>query len=277
MAERVPHAHLDLVVHARIGPRLWSELGEAQRVGDGDYGVRPVAQQQVAPLALRRVDGTGHDGDLASELDRVVGGDERAAVERRLDDDRERRNGGENPIPIRERSLVRMRARRKLRHHQSASDDLAVQRDVRTWIGNVGACAEDGDRRAARLQRGMMRRGVDPECHSADDARAGARERGRELARDSFAVSCRAPRADDRDERLVEQTQIADPPEPRRWVRQIVQRGRIRRVISRDAFDDHGFTGAERRRGERRPSFSSRAAASTRRRAADRVRLVRRR
>ena len=147
------------------------------------------------------------------------------------------------------------------------SDDLAMQRDVRTWIGDVGAGAEDGDRRRRppRAPHDAPTASI-PSAIPLDDARAGAGERPAELARDAFAVSRRAPRADDRDERLCR----ADSRSPIHQSRAggfgrsfsaagyAASRSRTMRSMRTTAFTEAG-----RRRGERRPSSSSRAAAST--------------
>ena len=105
-------------------------------------------------------------------------GDQRAALERRFDDDREPRERGDDAIALGKRA--RVRSVRPAANSDSTSprlDDLALERRVRRGYGDVDAGAEHGDGRAAGVERGAVRGGVDAERHAADDARAGARER----------------------------------------------------------------------------------------------------
>ena len=87
-----PDAPFALVVqYADAIGRGGVEANERQRVGDGRDGVRALANQLVRALALRRVDRAGHGRHVAAQLERVVRRDQRAALHRRLDDDRQRR------------------------------------------------------------------------------------------------------------------------------------------------------------------------------------------
>ena len=72
----------------------------------------------------------------------------------------------------------------------------------------VDPAAEDGDRRAAGVERAAMRLGVDAAREAADDDEPGRGEVAREAPRDGRAVAGASARADDRHRRLREELEV---------------------------------------------------------------------
>jgi len=109
-----------------------------------------------------------------------------------------------------------------------------VQSNMSPWIGDVSACSKHRDCGAAGIQGGAMRRRVDPERHPTDDGRTGAGQGSGNFNRHASAILRGAPRTADRDDPPIQQIQIAVPPEPLRWSREIAKSCRIVLVVNRD-------------------------------------------
>ena len=87
--------------------------------------MRAEPQEPVAPGGERRRD-LARDGEhLPSLLERKIGRDQRAASLARLDDDRRRREPGDDAVPRREAPGRRLDARRVLGDDEPALGDLA--------------------------------------------------------------------------------------------------------------------------------------------------------
>src|SRR5438270_3509119 len=110
-AQSLPHAALIRIVGIDYRPRSRSEPKERKRVGGRRDRMRAVAKQEVAALALRRVDRPGYDADVAIQIERVPGSDQRSAFYRCFDDDRQPSQRRDEPISLWEGSAVGVRAR----------------------------------------------------------------------------------------------------------------------------------------------------------------------
>src|SRR5205823_2196391 len=134
-----------------LRPRL--EACEAQCVRNGSNDVRTLPQQPIGPDALRRIDGTRNSGDVPAELQCVVRCDERAAPLGRFDDDRQRREAGDDAVALRERASAGVRPRSEFGKDKPTRRDLLMQGDVSARIRHVGAGSEDGNRPASGPKR----------------------------------------------------------------------------------------------------------------------------
>src|SRR5438105_6628087 len=129
--------------------------------------MRAVAKQEVAALALRRVDRPGYDADVAIQIERVPGSDQRSAFYRCFDDDRQPSQRRDEPISLWEGSLVRVRARWELRKQQAGRRYSPMQRAMRRRICDIDTGSENGDGPTAGVERRDMRNAVDTWRHSA--------------------------------------------------------------------------------------------------------------
>ena len=226
--------------------------------------MRAVAKQEVAALALRRVDWPGYDADVAIQIERVPGSDQRSAFYRCFDDDRQPSQCCDEPISLWEGSAVGVRARWELRKQQAGRRDSAMQRAMRRRICDIDTGSENGDGPSASVERRDMRNAVDTSRHSAHHGSARSRQRAGDLSRDALAVQGCLTSPDDRDDRSLQQIEAADSPQNRRWLRQIEERRRIVVVSARDGdCSGHGLTGAAAVRPVGRSPSSSRAGAPT--------------
>src|SRR5204862_6526496 len=134
-----------------------------------------------------------------AHLEGVPRGDERTALHPRLHDDCHAGQRGNDAVAPRKRSAVRCIIRLQLTQKEPASSDLPLERRVSPGIVDVDAGAEHGDRRAANLERAAVAHRIYTTCEAADHARAGSRERARELSRDTLGIRGCATSADDGD------------------------------------------------------------------------------
>ena len=142
---------------------------------------------------------------------------------------------------------------------------LACSARAARGIRALGPARQHGDRPAAGFQRALVRRGVDPERHAADDRQARGRAAASEIARDHQALVRRAPRADDRD-RAARRARSSTA--SRRRADRVQDRGRIgkveqRRRIGRVAAADRSRAGAQPARRARRPRRAASHSAAT--------------
>ena len=130
--------------------------------------VRAVAEQVVGPLGDPDPDLPGNRADRPAELERPVGGDQRARRLGRLDDHRRPRPSA---------AMIRLRAGKKPRRGAGARRVLGDHRAARAGsrsselavagrVDDVRAAGEDRDRRAARRERPAVGGGVDPAAPS---------------------------------------------------------------------------------------------------------------
>src|SRR2546423_8623946 len=182
--------------------------------------MRAVPKQEVAALALRRVDRPGYDADVAMQIERVPRSDQSSAFYRCFDDDRQPSQRRDEPISLWEGSAVGVRARWELRKQQAGRRDAAMQRAMRRRICDIDTGSENGDGPSASVERRDMCNAVDTSRHSAHHRSARSRQRAGDLSRDALAVQGRLTSADDRDDRSLQQIEAADPPQNRRWLRQ---------------------------------------------------------
>ena len=100
-----------------------------------------------------------------------------------------------------------------------------MQRALGARVCDVRAAGQHRDRRAARLQRPLVRRAVDAQRHATDDRDAGGGEPAAQSARDLEPVGRRPARAHDGDGRTSRQR--AGPRHDRRPGAVVAQRARI--------------------------------------------------
>jgi hypothetical protein len=145
-----------------------------------------------------------HCTDIATQVERVVGRDQRAASLSSLHDDRE-------PAERRDDPAAPWKDAGAAGPHGNWDDDTAlgdsrVQRPVANRIGDVDAGAyhaADVPPRASGTTRGR----VYPACHSAHHAHASGAERAGQRVRSPYGV---APCADNGDRRPSQHGQIAE-------------------------------------------------------------------
>ena len=190
LQHRADTAHLGL-------PGAEHVVEEVLRVADDR---RALGEKLVRKLGERRVDRARHRQHLAAEprrlLDRVLG----ARAVRALDDHDEAGKRGHDPVAGGEKGGIGLRAGRLLGDDGAAGgEDPAVERLLRARVRRVGRAAKDGDRRAIRVERALVRGGVAAERHPAHDQEAGGSGAEAEIARHLAPVCARAAGADDRD------------------------------------------------------------------------------
>src|SRR5205814_1320635 len=168
--QRIEHAQREVVaVHGRDGcarsERLEKHRRSGQRVGLSGR------DETVRAGRGRRADRSRHRIDRTSDLARLVGGDERAGIDRRLDDYGQISEAGDGRISLCKGPHLRRSVRRKLRNERSARTDRMRQssapaarvREIRRDAG-----AEHRDRAPMRGERAFVRRPVDSLRESGD-------------------------------------------------------------------------------------------------------------
>ena len=135
-------------------------------------------------------------------LDRQPRRDQRARLQRRLDDQRAAREAGDDAVAAREVLRQRRRAEREL------ADDEAVRprcgaraRDAASDRRDRGRCRRRRSSHAGALERAFVRRAVDAEREARDDRQPGAaqvRARTRARSRRPCGVALRLPTIGDR-------------------------------------------------------------------------------
>ena len=110
----------------------------------------PLRSRPFVPAATSDVTQPGHRRDVAADVRRAVGGDQRARPLRGLDHDRQLPERGHDPVARRKQPPVRPRARRHLGDDRSALADPLVQR--------AGSCAGTRRPRRSRAPRSCVRR-----------------------------------------------------------------------------------------------------------------------
>ena len=130
------------------------------RVADDRARRRAAARSR--PRASAEVTRPGHRADVAPEVERELGGDQRPRALGRLDDDRH---------AARAPAMIRLRAGKRQRHggcpaaaRRPPAPRAAIRscsRALAARVGDVGAAGQHGDRAPAGLERARVRGGVD--------------------------------------------------------------------------------------------------------------------
>ena len=175
-----------------------------------------------------------HRQHVAPLLERGFRRDERAALQRRLDDDDGAREAADDAIAQREMPRARRRAGRELADNRAAFEDLPRERGVLRRVDHVGAAPQNRDRAPRSVEGAAMGRGVHAAGQSADHYQTGIRQLPSEPRRDRDASRRRRPRADDRDRGAVERLRAAPDPQHDRRVRKLTKPLRITGGLKRE-------------------------------------------
>ena len=200
---------------------------------------------------------------------------------RRLDDDREARDGRDDAIPFWKRELHAVLVMFQLGHQETALRDRELEVPVGRREGHIEPGPQHRDCCSIGVERGAMSGSVDAARETADDACSRSRERPDDLAGDPQSVSGSPPRPDHGDPRSHLQ-KLERPARPEKWwsiFLQVVQLGRISRIAAVDArCRDGAFREAHPSppRPPARSACGDREAASTMRPASYRVPAARR-
>ena len=162
----------------------------------GDERIR-AARRRVAPRS-------GHREHSPAVLQRVPRGDHRPTRGGGFHDDAAVAESGDDPIPHGEVLRSRLDAEGMFGHEQPRPSNALVEQLVAPGIHHVEAGRDDADHRAARVERAVVDRGVDPDRESAHDDHTGSGEHTPELVRVGQPVWCRGPGPDHRDSRTLE-------------------------------------------------------------------------
>ena len=203
----------------------------------------PLLEQMMATLGLRRMDGARHGEDLPTRLRRLAGGDQRSGFHGRLDHQATLRQSRDDAVALREIGRHRGRADKVLADQQSAARDMAGQVRMFQRVHLVRPGAEDCDRAARRVQRGLVRGAVDALRQPRDHAEPCFSQAGGEVPRVLIALRTRTSTADDRHAALAEQLAPALQVEHQRRIRRVQQRQRI--VGSAEEEDRAAFTASQ--------------------------------
>ena len=111
-----------------------------------------VADQAVAAAAGQAVHGSGYGKDLAVLLHRMVGGGERPAPRRRLDDHHAQAKAGNYAISLGKEARQGSLAHRQLAQNDAVPGDLAGKLGVLGWVDLLQPVGQDGDGAAAGLE-----------------------------------------------------------------------------------------------------------------------------
>ena len=102
----------------------------------------PSRSSALVPALRGAVTGPGTAPTAPAEVLRELGRDERARALRRLDDDRQRRQPGDDAVARREAPAQRREPRRHLGDRGLRAHDRAVQRALARRVRDVGAAGE---------------------------------------------------------------------------------------------------------------------------------------
>jgi hypothetical protein len=133
----------------------------------------------------------------------------RTARVARLDEDHRAADAGHDAVARREVPARGGGAGLKRGNDEVLSRDLSLERLVMPGVGLVERGADDGDRAAAVVHRGFVRRRVDACRETGDDHKTLANELARDLSSQRSAFVRSAPGAYDGDARAIEQAHIA--------------------------------------------------------------------
>jgi len=148
---------------AALGPQ------DSEKIGAFGDRVGSLLDQPGGAGAGRAVDAPRDGEDLAPLFQCQFGGDQRAAVERGLDDQGVAAQATDDPVAAGKVAGERLAPRQGLAEQGAACDDLVKKPGMFPGIDPINAAAEDGDRLAARCQDPTMRRPVDTPRQPADD------------------------------------------------------------------------------------------------------------
>ena len=168
---------------------------------------RTLADQLVAALRARIERRTGNGHDFTACFRGETRGDQGSGLGRSLDDDRARGQARDDPVAIGEMPRPRLGPRRHFRNDQAALEHRLLPRLVLRRVEDVEAPGDHADR--AGFQRPVMSRAVDPARKAGDHHRALLAEIVGELARKAAGRRRGVSRSDDRDQRLVQQANVA--------------------------------------------------------------------
>ena len=172
-----------------LGPDSEQRVENVTRVADHR---RALAQKLVRALRDPSVDVTRDRADGATDLDRLVCGDQRARRLRRLDDHDHLRRARPSAGCARGTDACARRCPADTRRSTAPFAQISrMEAPVDGRVGDVGSVGEHGDRRPAGSQRAAVRGGVDPERHPADNGEA-RRSPGRTRAARRFAARTRS-------------------------------------------------------------------------------------
>jgi hypothetical protein len=156
-------------------------------------------QERVGAARAPRGHGPGDGRDLATEVGRVFGGDERSRAFGSLDHHGHAAQRRDDAVARWKAPLARGRAGRQLGDDRVTLGDGTVQRPLAGWIGPIGAAGKHRDRGAADLERPGVGGAVDAERHAADDRHPRRAETPAESARHLQPVGGGPARAHHRD------------------------------------------------------------------------------
>ena len=126
----------------------------------------------------------------------LLGGDARTALQRGLHDDHHLRQTRDDPVAHRERLPTRLHAVAELAHEQARATHTVEQHAVPPRVDDVEPGADDTHHRAARVERALVRGGVDPDREAAHHRDPGPGEGRTELVarpRARSGVAARVP------------------------------------------------------------------------------------
>ena len=172
----------------------------------------------MAAAALRIANRARNGKNVAPLFGAETRGDQRPAAPRRLDHQRCQAEPADDAIALGEAFRGRRRTRWKLGNDQALLEDCGGEVAVARGINAIESGGGDGDSVTAGLQGAAMRRAVDAERKTAGNDETAGREFGGELGCSQGASRGAAPAADDRDLRLLEQSQLAAGVEQQRVV-----------------------------------------------------------
>ena len=152
---------------------------------------RALPDEVIATLGPRIERRARHGEDQPPLLVGEAGGDQRAAVERRLHHQHALRQAGDDAVAAREIVRQWWGAECKFTHDRAAGGNLACQRGIVGRVNAIDAGTDDGDRTRAlhfswrvASQCATVGGGVDAGCQTADDGETLAGE----MAGEGFGV-----------------------------------------------------------------------------------------
>jgi hypothetical protein len=160
----------------------------------------------------------------------VISRVERTTALTRLDDDRHRRQRGDDSIPLWERTRASAHAWRILRDHERILAEQLVELAMSSGIGDIDAGSQDSNSPTTNLQRSTMRSRIDAPRHSAHDRYASSHQRSGNRARHPQSIRSRVSCTDDRDNRRPKHVCVANRVQTLGRIREIIESPGILRV-----------------------------------------------